>query len=87
MDFVLCDPRTFAILLAIELDDRTHQTDPRRRERDVFVDGALAAAGVPLLRVPVQRSYDVRALQTQLLGLISSNSRAVNSSNTATRPR
>lgn len=86
VDFVLCDPRTFEILLAIELDDRTHQTDPRRRERDIFVDGALAAAAVPLLRVPVQRSYDVRALQTQLLGSVNNNGRAVGSSS-ATRSR
>jgi hypothetical protein len=75
IDFVLCDPRTLEIVVAIELDDRTHQTQPRRRERDVFVDGSLAAAGVPLLRVPVQRSYEVSALSAQLAGFRGSASR------------
>ena len=76
IDFALCDPRTFEIVVAIELDDRTHQTDRRRRERDVFVEGALAAAGVPLLRVPVQRGYDVHALAAQLAGFRVSASRS-----------
>ena len=66
IDFALCDPRTFQIVVAIELDDRTHQTDRRRRERDVFVEGALAAAGVPLLRVPVQRGYDAGELRQRI---------------------
>lgn len=66
VDFALCDPRTLEVVLTIELDDRTHQTDPRRRERDVFIEGALGAAGVPLLRVPVQRGYDLEELQARI---------------------
>jgi hypothetical protein len=66
LDFVLADIDTTAIALVIELDDRSHQrTD--RAQRDMFVDRALAAAGVPMLRVVAAASYDVKALRAQLL--------------------
>ena len=65
-DFVLCDPRTFTILWVIELDDRSHQL-PARRRRDEFFDAALARAEVPLLRVPVARTYSVQAPRDDLL--------------------
>ena len=50
LDFVLVEPASFAPVLGIELDDRTHQR-PGRRERDAFVDQACANAGLPLLRL------------------------------------
>jgi very-short-patch-repair endonuclease len=53
---------TTDIRLAIELDDRTHQR-PDRRDRDTFVDRALATAGVPILRVPAAARYDPAALK------------------------
>ena len=55
-DFVLCDPRSFATRLVIELDDRSHARADRR-ERDQFFDAALKVAAVPVLRVPVRRAY------------------------------
>ncbi len=55
-DFVLCDPRSFATTLVIELDDRSHDRADRR-ERDQFFDAALKVAAVPVLRVPVRRAY------------------------------
>jgi hypothetical protein len=64
LDFVLCIPDTARIALAIELDDRSHRR-PSRRARDEFVDRALRAAGVPLVRVraaPAYRPADVRAM-------------------------
>ena len=57
-DFVLCDPRSFATTLVIELDDRSHAL-PARRERDKFFDAALKIAAVPVLRVPVRRAYSI----------------------------
>ncbi len=56
VDFVLCERRTLAPLLAIELDDSSHRARERRR-RDSFLDGALRAAGLPLLRVAARRRY------------------------------
>ena len=56
IDFVLCDPRTLAPVLAVELDDSSHAAR-HRQQRDALVNEVLRSAGLPLLRVPVQRSY------------------------------
>jgi hypothetical protein len=56
IDFVLCDPHTLAPLLAVELDDSSH-TARHRQQRDALVNEVLRTAGLPLLRVPVKRSY------------------------------
>ena len=63
-DFVACDPRTFAVLGVIELDDKSHR-QRHRQERDEFFEAAMAVAGVPVLRVPVRRTYSVEALREQ----------------------
>ncbi len=65
LDFVLYDPRTTEIVLAIELDDRSHAR-PERRDRDAFVDEVLAACGVVLLRVRAAANYDVAAIQSRI---------------------
>lgn len=62
VDFVLCDPATLAPLLAIELDDSSHDR-PDRKERDEFVDHAFESAGLPLLRIRNGSSYDAGALR------------------------
>jgi hypothetical protein len=62
IDFVLCDPATLRVLLALEVDDRSHER-PERRLRDRFVDEALKAAGIPLVRVCAARSYDSRDIE------------------------
>ena len=64
-DFVLCDRQTLAPVLAIELDDSSHSMRDRRN-RDAFVDRALSAAGIPLLRVRASRSYQLPELARQL---------------------
>jgi hypothetical protein len=56
IDFVLCDPRTLAPVLAVELDDSSHAAR-QRQERDALVNEVLRTVGLPLLRVPVKRSY------------------------------
>ena len=63
-DFVACDPRTFAVRGVIELDDSSHRRRDRQ-ERDRFFNAAFAAAGIPVLRVPVQRSYSPKELREQ----------------------
>jgi hypothetical protein len=69
LDFVLIDPATTRIRAAIELDDRTHRLRVRRA-RDRFVEAAMRAAGVPLLRVPAASAYRphdlLRAIQRVL---------------------
>lgn len=56
VDFLLCDANTMRPMLGIELDDRSHDR-PERKARDELVDGVFAAAGLPLLRVPVRQGY------------------------------
>jgi hypothetical protein len=71
LDFVLCDPDTTRVALAIELDDRSHRR-PSRQARDEFVDRALQSAGVPLVRVRAASTYrraDVRAVLRPRRGL------------------
>ncbi len=69
VDFVICEPRTTAPLLVIELDDRSH-TSPQRRKRDEFKHAVLAAANVPLHRVPAQQAYDPAGLAQKIQQLI-----------------
>lgn len=69
IDFVLCDERTLEPVLAIELDDSSHQRADRI-ERDNFVDHAMESAGLPILRIPVTRSYDSGEIRDQIDELI-----------------
>ncbi|MDM8545772.1 DUF2726 domain-containing protein [Candidatus Venteria ishoeyi] len=62
LDYVICRAEDLTVLGVIELDDRSHNL-PHRKARDIFVDNALAAAGVPILHVKVQRYYQMGAVQ------------------------
>lgn len=66
IDFVLFEPKTSTIILCIELDDSSHN-HPSRIARDKFLNAALAAAEVPLMRVPVTRGYDMGALEKDIV--------------------
>jgi hypothetical protein len=68
LDFVLYDRETTEVVLAVELDDRSHARS-ERRARDAFVDEVLERCGVLLLRVRAAAVYDVAALQTRLEAL------------------
>lgn len=70
VDFVVIDNQTCEVLCAIELDDASHQSE-RARKRDADKDHALKSAGLPLLRVPVARNYEVAVLKTKLAALLS----------------
>lgn len=50
VDFVLCDKVKSSPILAIELDDRSHDR-PDRQERDHEVERIFAGADMPLLRL------------------------------------
>ena len=78
LDFVLCDFETLDIKLAIELEDGTTPADRGRQSR--FVNTALAAAGVPLLRVKVQEKYETAVLRKDLedvMGIVRKKKRAL----------
>lgn len=61
IDFLVCKPNYFNPLICIELDDKTHQR-PDRQERDYFINTALKNAGIPILRIPVQQTYNTKKL-------------------------
>jgi hypothetical protein len=65
LDFVVCDPHSLQVLVAVELEDPSG--GPDRATRDAFLDEALAKAGLPLLRVPRADQYDADALRQELL--------------------
>ena len=65
IDFILCNPADLSILCAVELDDRSHDRSSRK-ERDLFVDKALDAAGIPILHVTAQAGYTPAELSSAL---------------------
>ena len=65
VDFLLCDSKFVKPVLVIELDDSSHKRADRR-ERDEFLNQALDDAGLPILHVPVQASYDRAALRADI---------------------
>ena len=69
-DFVLCAKSTTRPLLVVELDDRSHAS-ASAQGRDGVKDAACRAAGLPILRVPVQAQYDAAYLQKRIAETIS----------------
>lgn len=65
VDFLLCDKNSISPVLAIELDDSSHDTE-KRQNRDQFVNQALQAAGIKVLRIPCKSGYDVAELINQV---------------------
>jgi len=64
-DFLICDPRDCSVKLAVELDDASHNSS-KSKKRDVFLNGACASAGLPLLRIKAAKAYVVGDIQYQL---------------------
>ena len=65
IDFVLVHPETSAVLVAIELDDRSHDR-AERRTRDQFLDRAFREAGLPLIRIKAQHGYNTDTLREEI---------------------
>lgn len=64
IDFVVCD-RDLAPILAIELDDSSHEREDRR-VRDEFVNAALAAAALPILHFQAKRAYVLDEIRREI---------------------
>lgn len=65
IDFVICDA-ALSPLIAVELDDSSHRL-PVRATRDRDVNRILEIASLPILRVPVRRAYDAKAIEKEIL--------------------
>lgn len=65
VDYLLCEKNYLSPILAIELNDSSHnRTD--RIERDIFVNSVFESAHLPLLTIPWQSSYDIETLRSQI---------------------
>lgn len=67
VDYVVCRRDTLAVVAAVELDDRSHDS-MTMQQRDAFLEGAFASAGVRLVRVPVRSRYDPAEVRASVLG-------------------
>jgi very-short-patch-repair endonuclease len=65
VDFVLCDKAKISPVLAIELDDKSHER-PDRQERDVVVEGILRQAKLPLLRLENRGGFKPEELRQRI---------------------
>ncbi len=65
LDFVICDSGSLSIVGAVELDDKSHRKTVRQ-ERDQFLDRALEAAGVPILRIKAQGAYSIKEVSSDI---------------------
>lgn len=70
LDFLVCDSVTMKPLFGIELDDSSHKRNDRQ-ERDEFVESVCKVAGLPLLRLPVQREYNSREVAAKIAPFVS----------------
>ncbi|HVY67765.1 MAG TPA: DUF2726 domain-containing protein, partial [Patescibacteria group bacterium] len=62
VDFLICDLESRKPLLAIELDDRSHEREDRI-ERDQMVKYIFEGAHFPLLRFKCQREYNIEEIK------------------------
>lgn len=66
VDYVVCDKSYIKPILAIELDDSTHQRKDRK-ERDGEVERILNDAGLPLLRFENHGSFNKEEIRKNIL--------------------
>ncbi|QDS94646.1 Topoisomerase DNA binding C4 zinc finger [Roseimaritima multifibrata] len=69
LDFLLCDPITMQPVLAVELDDASHDRKDRQ-DRDAFLDQALATAGLSILHITAARTYSIAEVQQQITSFL-----------------
>lgn len=62
VDFLLCDPRTMQPVLAIELDDKSHNRR-NRKDRDALVDAIYQQAALPVMHFPALTAYQPQAVK------------------------
>lgn len=69
VDFLVCDKSDSSIVCAIELDDKSHQSE-KRKIKDAEKDYALNSAAIPLVRFPVNSSYVLNGIRIKVMDRI-----------------
>lgn len=64
-DFVLCKASDLSIIAAITLENPSHKRTPRIRHNKL-IDGACAAAGLPLYRFNIHQNYSIETIREHL---------------------
>jgi hypothetical protein len=67
VDFVACDMATLGVKFVVELEDKSHN-EPKRQDRDEFIDKVFAAAKIPVFHFTAKRTYTIQELQNALFG-------------------
>ena len=61
IDFVIFNPVNGYTDFAIELDDKSHETE-KQKQIDKFKDDVFRKIDMPLIRIPARRTYDPKEL-------------------------
>jgi hypothetical protein len=69
VDFLLVQESDARPVVAIELDDSTHDR-PDRSDRDSFVDQVFHSVGLPLLHIKASASYNPRDIHAAIEGAL-----------------
>jgi len=64
-DYVLCSAGTMEVVAAVELDDRSHGSK-KAKARDAFLNNACEQSGLPLVRFPARKSYEISEVREKL---------------------
>jgi len=66
VDFLICNnDKYFNPILAIELDDKSHESG-KRKERDKFVDEVFRNAGLPILHIKASNTYSLNEIRKEI---------------------
>ena len=65
VDFLICRNDDWTPMLAIELDDDSHERKAVK-DRDMFVNNLFAATGIPLIRIHVREVEQLETLVAKL---------------------
>lgn len=65
IDYVLCDPKDFRIIAAVDLVNQ--KAGGHKSKADWFVTGALESAGIPHIRIKVKTGYKIDEIRNGIL--------------------
>ncbi|MBI5057086.1 MAG: DUF2726 domain-containing protein [Nitrospirae bacterium] len=65
LDFLVCDKSSVSPILAIELDDSSHDREDRKRS-DEIKDRVFKTVGIPLVRFQVKSGYNLGAVREKI---------------------
>lgn len=65
IDFIVINPQSLEPVIAVELDDSSHNSD-RAKEKDIFKDDIFDACGVRIVRFKAQKAYTVEEIRSGL---------------------